>query len=135
MGAVTALMYTAKAEERRAEGEEGVMVPATLVLDSPFASLLKLIPEVVDSADGKGQYVRTASLGERRQQSWLTRHTRHRLSKYRRRWWADCSDWASRFCARLSKLAPSSTSPTSSPSQWRPSAVSLPYLFKVSTLR
>lgn len=58
MGAVTALMYTAKAEERRAEGEEGVMVPATLVLDSPFASLLKLIPEVVDSADGKGQYIK-----------------------------------------------------------------------------
>jgi hypothetical protein len=62
MGAVTALMYTAKAEERRAEGEEGVMVPATLILDSPFASLLKLIPEVVESGDGKGQYVRTPSI-------------------------------------------------------------------------
>jgi hypothetical protein len=65
MGAVTALMYTAKAEERRAQGEENLSVPSMLILDSPFSSLIKLIPEVVDSVDVKGQYVRALKIRAR----------------------------------------------------------------------
>lgn len=133
MGAATAIMYTAKAEERRAKNDSDVVVPSALILDSPFASLVKLIPEVVDSVEVKGQYVCP-------QRNFLMtcwaplpqQSLRIRSSIYERKSLVDYSDWGSLSCGRRSSPALTLTLPTWSPLPTHPSALFRPFLFRVS---